>query len=443
MMRWTAMVMAFLVCTAAASAQENSPYSRYGLGDIVPNQNIVNRALGGITAGYHDNLSVNFSNPATFGNLSFAAQGYLKNTIFDIGAEIDSRTLRSGTPVSRFSATSINLSYLQLGLPIRLKKLNKKGFFMGGAFGLKPLTRVNYKIAQFKRLPGIDSTVNLFEGTGGLNEANVGLGFRFRGFNLGFNTGYRFGTKDYATRVSPINDTVAYFQSNSGNRTNFGGMFLDWGVQYEWLLPNTAMLRFGAHGNLSQNMSGNNTITRETISVDGNGSIFRVDSVFQKEERGTVTYPMGYTVGFTYKDSSNRWLFGADYQRTAWSQYRFFNATDQVRDNWRIKAGAEFLPAGTGAVKKYWSAVRYRAGAYYGSDYINVGSNLPEIGFTFGAGFPLKLRRNYYETQNSILNVAFEMGSRGSQKSTIRENTFRICIGLSVGDLWFNRSKYY
>ena len=43
-----------LLISSLAIAQENSPYSRYGLGDIVPNQNVVNRGMGGIAAGYSD-----------------------------------------------------------------------------------------------------------------------------------------------------------------------------------------------------------------------------------------------------------------------------------------------------------------------------------------------------------------------------------------------------
>ena len=50
------------------TAQENSPYSRYGIGDISPNHNILTRGMGGISAGIADNFSVNFTNPASFSN---------------------------------------------------------------------------------------------------------------------------------------------------------------------------------------------------------------------------------------------------------------------------------------------------------------------------------------------------------------------------------------
>jgi hypothetical protein len=67
---------------------------------------------------------------------------------------------------------------------------------------------------------------------------------------------------------------------------------------------------------------------------------------------------------------------------------------------------------------------------------------MPEYAFTFGAGFPLKLRRAYYETQTSFLNTAIEIGSRGNKQSNLRETIFRISFGFSLSDLWFRRLKY-
>ena len=57
------------------SAQDNSPYSRYGLGDLTPSTNIVNRGMGGFSAAYADPLSVNFNNPASYsGFLAYIEQ---------------------------------------------------------------------------------------------------------------------------------------------------------------------------------------------------------------------------------------------------------------------------------------------------------------------------------------------------------------------------------
>src|SRR5215207_580115 len=79
-------------------SQENSPYSRYGLGDIVPNTNIVNRGMGGISAGYVDVLSINYNNPASYSNFQTQSLAGTKKVasgrvLLDVGINYDSRTL--------------------------------------------------------------------------------------------------------------------------------------------------------------------------------------------------------------------------------------------------------------------------------------------------------------------------------------------------------------
>ncbi len=435
MMRWIGWVFTCFIFSTA-SAQENSPYSRYGLGDLTPNQNIINRAMGGIAAGYSDPQSVNFINPASLGH-------YRYNAVFDFGAEIDTRVLKSTSPAEKFSSTNLSISYIQLGLPLKLRKANKKGLFMGLSFGLKPVSKISYKILNNERQVGIDSIATLYEGSGGISEFNLGYAIKFKGLSLGVNSGWRFGNKDYSTKLSFSNDTLPYYQSNSGYKTNFGGIFFNVGGQYDIFLKNKALLRIGGYGNLSQTMKGTENIVKETVNYDASGNMYRVDSVFASSQSGTVVYPANLGVGFTYMDSSYHWLVGADYTTTYWNKYKFFDQTDKVQNSWRFKAGAEYLPVGKNNIKTYWSAVKYRAGFYYGKDYINIGNDLPEFGFTFGAGFPLKLRKSFYETQTSYLNTSIEIGSQGDKKSKLRESTFRLCIGLSLADLWFNRQKYY
>ena len=123
----------------AVFAQENSPYSRYGLGDIVPKANIVSRGMGGIAAGYSDYQSVNFINPASYSNL--------KTTIFEFAVETDTRTLKSLSPAARYTSTNTIISYIQLGFPIKLKSANKKGIFWAMNMGLRPVSKINYKIS--------------------------------------------------------------------------------------------------------------------------------------------------------------------------------------------------------------------------------------------------------------------------------------------------------
>ena len=168
-----------LLFAVPAKAQENSPFSRYGLGDIVPYNHIGTRSMGGIAAGYTDFQTINFTNPASFGSIS--------NTIFDLGGEIDIRTLKSNTTPEKFKSTYVIISYLQLGIPLTSKKMAKKGNSWGFSVGLHPVTRINYKISSSSRLTGIDSLNTLYEGSGGMNQFTFGAGIKLKNFRAGFN----------------------------------------------------------------------------------------------------------------------------------------------------------------------------------------------------------------------------------------------------------------
>ena len=86
----------FFLCGAAVKAQDNSPYSRYGLGNEFPRTNVVNRGMGGVSAGYIDVTSVNYNNPASYAKF----QAYMEQrsgkvssarVILDVGVDFTSR----------------------------------------------------------------------------------------------------------------------------------------------------------------------------------------------------------------------------------------------------------------------------------------------------------------------------------------------------------------
>ena len=129
----------FLLISLYVTAQENSPFSRYGLGDTYPSQNIINRAMGGVASTYANGQSVNLSNPAAYSEL--------KIVTYDLGLTLDTRSLKSVNPVLKYSSVNLTPSYVALGLPLS-KKHN-----LGLAFGLKPLSKVSYSIEQSVRLP--------------------------------------------------------------------------------------------------------------------------------------------------------------------------------------------------------------------------------------------------------------------------------------------------
>jgi hypothetical protein len=404
--------------------QENSPYSRYGYGDINPTQNIVNRAMGGLSLAYWDVQSINFTNPASYSNL--------KLTTFDVGLEYTSRTLRStNSELGKYNSAYLIPTYVNIGFNLSKKKS------WGMTLGIKPVTRINYQILARTRIPDIDSVSYQYSGTGGSYQAYLGMAYGFKHLSIGFNAGYMFGNKEYDTKMVFNNDTVSYLKANYSDSTSFGGVFAKLGLQYTLVVSGDKNLRFGGTFGLENNMSASRNVTRQTFNFNDRG-ITVLDSIYKVDnQKGKIVSPGSYGFALMYEKIDN-WMFGAEFNYTAWSNYRFFGATDALKNNWTLRIGGQIIPKINS--KSYWSRVSYRAGMSFGPDYVDLGSKLNAWAITFGTGLPV--RRNVYTNQYTTLNTTFEIGGRGNKSNSVRENVFRIAVGFNLSDIWFNKREY-
>lgn len=432
-------IISAVLFTFTIYAQDNSPYSRYGTGDAFPNQNVVNRAMGGMAIGYSDNQSINLVNPASVANL--------KSTIFDIAADISIRTLKSNTSNEKSSAKNLLISYMQLGFPIASAKMQKKNMSWGMSFGLRPVTLVNYRIISNQRLPGIDSLRTFYEGTGGLSQANISTGFKIKNFSVGITSGYTFGVKDYSTRLDFINDSVVYYKSNTASRTNYDGIFLTTGIQYDITTKKKGLLRLGAYTNLQQTVKAKTVSANTTIGYDASagGGIVTIDTVnILPNVRGNVILPATYGFGFSFANKNI--LYGADLEMTNWDAYRFYGGTDSVTNSYTFRVGGQYYPAKDNTpTTKYWSYVKYRAGMYFGNENVKLNNETRlSYGITFGAGIPLtSLQRLSYYREVVVMNLGMELGVRGNKQSvSLRESITRFNIGISMNARWFVKPKY-
>ena len=431
------------------NAQDNSPYSRYGLGDITPGTNIVNRGMGSFSAAYADPFSVNFNNPASYSAfLSYQEERSKRyasgRVLLDAALNFDNHTLREGSSATKFTSSNALFSYLQVGVPLRKN--------WGFNFGLRQLTRISYKISQIERLydpvtgQSIDSAVTEFSGNGGVFLGSLGTGFAIKNFSVGLNFGYLFGNKVYSAKRGFINDTVAYNSSKYNTETSFGNIYGNAGVQYKIDLNRKLLLRLGVYGNLKQNIGASQDISRETF-IGSQAGDAQLDSVFQqKNVKGTVIYPAGYGAGFVIEkklDPQNNkygsWLIGLDFVQSNWKDYRFYGVQDSVQNNWQLKMGGEVRPE---PKHNYFSNVTYRAGLMLGQDYIHVVDKLPIWGVSFGIGLPLANYNQLARTQASMINLALEYTKRGNNNNLLKDNYFRLSIGFSFSDLWFIKRKY-
>lgn len=409
-----------IFCFQVAIAQENSPYSRFGLGDLTNTQNVINRALGGVSQAYADPASVNFVNPASYSNLLL--------TTFDFGLEGTIRRMADNS--SSFRSGNGTISYLQLGLPLRKK--------WGMNIGLRPVSRVSYDIQRSDSLNGISKVGYLFQGNGGLYQVYTGTGIAMGNFSVGVNLGYLFGSIENSTKA--IYPSGSYINnSNYSQRTAFRGFFWGAGMQYNAKLNKQLFLQLGATATASQNLKASQDKLREIVVRNLNGDYDNQDTVqYQTGVRGKITYPLQYGFGFVLHDEE-QWLLGVDYTVGQWSKYRYYEQVDSLQDSWKLSVGGQFIPNAQ-SPNNYWERVAYRLGFYFGKDYVHYKTDLPMYAFTAGAGLPV--RRNPYSNQFTIINLALEIGKRGNASNALRENFYRISVGLMLSDRWFIKRKY-
>lgn len=430
---WSFILLILLGGSGTVVAQDNFPLSRYGLGDMFPMSNINNRGMGHISAAYADNQTINFINPASYAQLKFSA--------LDIGLDVNSRTLRN-RDADRYTSNNAIIPYVGIGVPLKTKK---EKFFGALVFGLRPITRVSYNIQGLTSANSGDSLGVTYTGSGGTYQAFTGAGFSLKNLSVGFNFGYRFGSKELVSKVDVLTSNAFFSRGRFTSLTSYGGAFAEAGFQYRIPLnkdeENRSSFNVGAYANLLTHMNASRDESYETVTFDGRGNEIRIDSVsVVKNIAGTILFPRYYGVGIAY-EKSGRFIIGADYVMHQWSGYRYYGQTDQLRDAWTLKLGAQFIPPANSNSKSYWNNVAYRTGFIYGQEPYLVNGDMRSYAITIGFGLPVR-RWNMYSYQNTLVNTAFEFGQRGNNESLLHESYFRFSLGFSLADVWFIKRKY-
>ena len=440
---------------APLKAQINSPFSRFGVGNEVYNsQNAANQGMGGLTAAYTPNMngafgqSINFNNPASYGGI------YM--TTFDIGINFSNTVLKRTTPAVKEKSNYLVPNYLVVGVPIN--KVKRIGF----AFGLRPLTQINYSVNDFKPNEKIgDSIYTNYKGEGGINQVFLGLGKSWKNLSIGMNTGYNLGRKkiDVVKAILSNSDDTYFYQSLSSTNTSFGGAFLNLGIQGEFPLSSSTnaltkdkteyTLGYGGTYNFNQRLNGKQDITKSSGTFTSEQELAIDTAQYIKDRRGKVILPSSITAGIalhkkitTVRGSYDKWVIGIEMNLSNWKNgYSFYGATDQVRNATMFRAGVQLCP-NPYTFDSYWSTVTYRLGLFSGNDYINLNnSGLNVSGLTMGLGLPVRKYRSY-DYQFTLLNLALQMGRRAGGASIYSENFVQFTVGYSLSDIWFNKRKY-
>lgn len=164
--RQTLLVLLLTILSGAAVAQNNtnSPYTRYGYGQLSEQGSSNSRAMGGIAYGLRDKYQTNFANPASYtavDSLTF---------IFDGAVSLQNTNLSNGT----LKQNAKNSSFDYITMQFRASK------WAAISLGLLPYSNVGYSMGEYREdteFPDKSTTVS-YSGEGGLHQLYLGAGFK-------------------------------------------------------------------------------------------------------------------------------------------------------------------------------------------------------------------------------------------------------------------------
>jgi hypothetical protein len=401
---------------AQNSNRENAPYSRYGIGELRNGANTALKGMATVSSAYYNDYNVNTDNPASY--------SFLKYTTYEAGGEGSMRTVIANN--KSYGTGTATLSYLTVGIPL--------GKNAGLAVGLRPVTKVFYRMNDSAMLDGIGPAIRNYSGDGGTNYAFIGASGVIKGFSVGVNVGYMFGTIRHSSVLMKQYDTVNTYNADFSKYTKIGGVYWKAGVLYKTDINKKMGLRLGGTVALVQDLKGWRDEYALSWRVAGGASISDT-AINNQNVRGEVRLPMSYTLGAHLVGGEN-WMVGADFSSTNWSQYRSYDVPDSLGTATRIAIGAEVTP-NPASLYKYLQRVTYRMGFYYGTDMIKL-RNTPVKYYAVTVGASLPFKRS-----PDRLHLALDLGKRGTETNgLVRENFFRFSLGISLNDKWFVKRKY-
>ena len=414
--RQTLLVFLLMTVSGAAIAQNNtnSPYTRYGYGQLADQGSGNSKAMGGIAYGLRDRYQTNFVNPASYtaiDSLTF---------IFDGGISLQNTNFSDG----KLKMNAKNSSFDYITMQFRLGK------WAAMSLGLLPYSNVGYSLGEYREDPEVEtsSSTVTYSGEGGLHQLYLGAGFKIlKNLSVGANISYLWGdvTRTIAEQF-PSNSAIMPLTTVSN--VAIKSYKLDFGAQYTQRFGKKHEMTVGAVFTPGHNLS-NDTYFQDQLGNSNTGS-----SITVRDTTVTCGTPMTLGAGVTYT-YDDRLTVGADFMFQNWSSVTYMNEDDAFCNRTKISVGAEYLPNPLG--RSYFAHVKYRLGAYYSQPYYKIRGECAanEYGVTAGFGLPIPRTR-------SVLSLSAQyVRTEGRNAAFVNENTLRICIGVTFNERWFFKRR--
>jgi hypothetical protein len=399
----------------------NSPYSRFGLGNLNNSSSADQLGMGGSSVVYNNPDVINFNNPATYS--SFKAKSFLFTT------SLNSSASRFTTYNNIQYENNTSFSKIALGFPVNQ--------YISVSSGLLPFSNVGYQLDYNDTENFLEDTVSISSiGNGGLSKYYLGASVKLhKTLSVGVNASYLFGGLSRNKTADFNNSSI--FNVSSVNRTNITGVSFETGLLFNTDLSEDNNISFGLTYNHNANLNARRTLLGTTYEL--NNSLLVIKDTFQNEvENGTIVLPSKLSAGMMY--TSEKWLVLANYSSQNWSDYSLTFGEEIEEDNLEnsvcVSSGLQYTPE-FNSVTKYWKRINYRMGARYDKTYLSLKDlQLTEKSLSFGLGLPVK-------RSNSFYNIGMEVGKQGTtQDKLIQERFVRFTFGVTFKGLWFVKRKY-
>ncbi len=390
----------------------NSPYTRFGLGEIVDAYSAEQKSLGGLGFGSRNTSSVNTLNPASYSSVDSLTFMF----DFGFGGLMSRFTLPAGTN-SKFNA---NLEYITMQFP-----LSK---WLGFSAGLLPYSFTGYNFYRNDSvlIPTTTGThyskyTETYNGEGGVSQAYAGFGAKFLNhISVGFNAYYMFGDVVNNRNVQFSESSFSNANSTQENSINISSFRFRYGIQLYNTFAKKHDVTLGLIYESKAPLNGSFVQRHFAIPAD------------------TIVYDKGFEMPQTlgaglFYTFDKRLSIGLDYSYQQWANVKYFGVSDSLRNRARIALGAEWIPDPRG--RQYFDRVRYRAGINLTDAYYRVNGIQPpkNFGISFGIGLPLR-------ASNTMVNASVEYG-RSGDTSLLREDYFKFTLNAVFNENWFFKRK--
>ena len=406
-----------------------SPYSMYGLGVLADQSQGFNRGMGGLSMGIRGGSIVNMLNPASYSAVDSLTM------IFDMGVSGQITSFKEG-------GKKINRKSADFDYAVALFRVVPK---MGVSVGVVPYSNVGYSFTSTETTPNSTlASIMTYSGTGGFSQAYLGVGYEVvKGFSVGANFSYFWGNYEKSLGIAALKESHLNVMLKA-YETKISSYKLDFGAQGQFALNKDNVLTVGATFGVGHK-----------LGADASMAVLNTESETSLTDTATVTLsnafelPMSFGIGAALVHK-NSLTVGVDYSYEHWGNLSFPYSNDLTNryeisssallDRHKVTVGADWIPEPNSMVRRsFFKSIHYKVGASYATPYYNIrGGEKGPREFALSAGFAIPIINSW--NNRSLLNISAQWVN-SSTPNFIKENSFRINIGLTFNERWFAKWK--